>query len=784
MKYRINKVAVLGAGVMGAAIAAHFAGAGITVLLMDIVPKELSKGEISKGLTIEDKLVRNRFSNAGKSNILNPKSRAIYDKDLGRIIETGNFEDDLNKIADCDLVIEVIVEKLEIKKNLMREIAKYRKEGTIITSNTSGVSINAIVSEMTDEFKSHFMGTHFFNPPRYMKLFEIIPCKDTLQEIVDFMTKFAEQRLGKGVIKAKDTPNFIANRIGVQSITSIMTLGKKYNYSIPKIDLLTGSIIGRPKTGTYRLADMVGIDILVHVAENILSNIDNEYEKASNNIPEYVKELYNNGILGDKTKGGFYKKTKIKSGVKRLVWDYNKKEYVTLEREKVDAVAKAKKAGVLKNQINAMTWGESEENTFVWEVMKSTVLYCGNKVPEIADDYKEIDKGMKWGFNWELGPFEVWDAIGVEKSIERMKLEGEEIPAWIEERLNTGKTNFYDNESMDTPYINLNNTKRNQVIDENGGAVLKDIGDGVACLEFKTKGNTITDDIISMIYKSMRTVEEKEYKGLVIANHSKNFSTGANLMLIAEYAKNKEWKKLEKLVHDFQYANMRIKHSLKPVITCAHGMTLGGGAEIAMSGYKQVVHAETYMGLVELGVGLIPGGGGIKEVLCRYSENMGKASVAERINGIKEAWELIAMAKVSGSGHDALKKKYINKNDSIVMNSDYVIDEAKMETIRLYDSGFRPKMKEEIIVTGITGKAALSNIVEYMKEGKFISEYDGILANKVATILTGGNVLGGTLLSEDNILDLEREEFLKLCGESKTHERIEYMLKNGKPLRN
>lgn len=784
MKYNINKVAVLGAGVMGSGIAAHFAGAGIPVILMDILPKGPSDEELSKGLTIKDKIVRNRFSNLGKKNILNPKAAAIYDKELGRLISTGNFTDDLSKIEECDLVIEVIIEKLEIKKSLMKEIAKYRKEGTIITSNTSGVSINSIVSEMTDEFKSHFMGTHFFNPPRYMKLFELIPCEDTKPEIVAFMSKFAEQRLGKGVIIAKDTPNFIANRIGVQSISSIMKLGEKYNYSIPKIDLLTGAIIGRPKTGTYRLADMVGIDILVHVAENVLNIMDDEYEKEANLIPDYVKELVEKGVLGDKTRGGFYKKNKTKTGVTRLVWDYINKEYVELNRENIEAVNTAKKAGKLKQQIKSMTWGQAEENIFIWEVLKATMLYCAKNVPAIADDYREIDKGMKWGFNWQLGPFEVWDAIGVKESIERMKKEGEEIPEWVEARIKSGKMNFYDSGNINVPYINLNNSKKHQTIIENNGATLKDIGDGIACLEFKTKGNTITDDVISMINESVKTIEDKDYKGLVIANQAKNFSTGANLMLIAEYAKNKDWESLEKLVYDFQYANMRIKYAKKPVITCAHGMTLGGGAEIAMSGYRQAIHTETYMGLVELGVGLVPGGGGIKEMLYRYSGDLGKVNIAERINKVKDAWEVVAMAKVSSSGHDARKKKFIGNVDSIVMNSDYLIDGAKNEAINLFDSGFMPNIKKDIVVTGTTGKAVLSNVVEYMKEGNFISEYDGLLANKVATIITGGNVIGGTTLTEDNILDLEKEEFLKLCGETKTHERIEYMLKKGKPLRN
>jgi 3-hydroxyacyl-CoA dehydrogenase len=784
MKYQVNKIAVLGAGVMGSAIAAHFAGAGFKVLLLDMVPNILTDEEKSKKLTLNHEVIRNKLANLGKANILNPKSKAIYAKDLGDLIETGNFIDDMGKISDCDLIMEVIVENLDIKRDLMKVIAKYRKEGTIVATNTSGVSINTIVSEMDLSFKQDFIGTHFFNPPRYMKLIEIIPCDYTKPELIGFMADFAEKMLGKGVVIAKDTPNFIANRVGVQSMSSVMSLAEKFGYSIVKTDLLTGSIIGRPKTGTFRLADLVGIDILLHVANNVLKNTDNQYEIESNTIPDYVKDLVVRGYLGDKTSSGFYKNVRSVTGQKRMVWNYKVQDYVELKPLVVEAITAAKESKTLKDQINAMAWGKARENIFVWEVLKSTLLYAANNVPDIADDFRDIDKAVRWGFNWELGPFEVWDAIGVVASVERMEAEGNEVPLWVKDRINQGTTSFYNKENISFPYIWLRDKNKYPLIIENDGAALIDIGNDVACLEFKTRGNTIDNNLIEMLSIAVKTVEEGNYKGLVIGNHNKNFSPGANLMMVAEIALAKDWNKLEKLIFGLQNATMTIKYAKKPVVTCPHGMTLGGGAEIAMSGYRQVAHAETYMGLVELGVGLVPGGGGTKEILWRYTGDLGNCTMSERIYHLKAGWEMIAMAKVSSSAHDALNKKYLSLSDRIVMNQDYLVDEAKKEVIHLYDSGFRPKLKKDIAVTGSTGRAVLQNVVSFMREGGFISEYDGYLVDKVAYILTGGNVVPGAMMSEDMILDLEREVFISLCGEKKTQERIDYMLKKGKPLRN
>ncbi|QZY54005.1 3-hydroxyacyl-CoA dehydrogenase/enoyl-CoA hydratase family protein [Crassaminicella profunda] len=779
MNFNINKVAVLGSGVMGASIAAHIVGAGIPVCLLDIVPKELNEKEKAKGLTLKNPEVRNRFAKAGKDRVTNPKNKAIYDKELGEMIQIGNFSDHMDLLKECDWIIEVIVENLEIKKNFMKEINKYRKESTIVSTNTSGVSINKIVEEMPLEFRQHFLGTHFFNPPRYMHLFELIPGKDTLPGLVEFMSEFGTKRLGKGVVRAKDTPNFVANRIGTYAIVNAIQLMDKYGYSISKMDQLTGSIIARPKSATFRTLDMVGIDIFYHVAENFINNIGDEAEKTKFIVPEFVVNLINKGHLGNKTKKGFYKKIKTDQGKQKLVWDIEKEEYVPLSKEKIEAVEKAKKES---NKLAAVVFGEEEENKFLWEVIKNVLLYSAEKVPQIADDYKEIDNAIMWGFNWKLGPFAIWDAIGFEKSVKRMKEEGEKIPSWIEERLKSKNNKFYDEDNFETPYIVISSSK-NKVIKEKKNVALVDVGEGVACLQFKTKGNTITDEVMDMMHLAVEEVE-KNYNGLIIGNQGKNFSAGANLMLVGKLATDKNWKALEDMVDKFQKANMALKYCKKPVVAAPYGMTLGGGAEITMHSQIATAHAETYMGLVEVGVGLVPAGGGIKESLIRSVENLGKATNGEMISHVKKAWENIATAKVSSSGFDAIKKGYLRKSDRMVMSKEYLIDEAKDTVLYLFENGFRPLQKKGVPVLGTSGKASLQYFVDFMLKGGFISKYDAYIANKVAHVITGGEVPAGINVAEEQILELEKEAFVSLCGEEKTLQRMEYMLRKGKPLRN
>jgi 3-hydroxyacyl-CoA dehydrogenase len=786
MSFNIKKAVVVGAGVMGASIAAHIAGAGIPVSLLDIVPNALTDEEKKKELTLDSAEVRNRFALNGKNRILSLKTKpsAIYDKNFGQMIQVGNLEDDLNVLKEADWIIEVIVEKLEIKKSLFKKISEYRKPECIVSSNTSGISINKIAEDLPVEFKQHFLGTHFFNPPRYMKLFEIIPCKETLPEVIEFMKFFATERLGKGVVIAKDTPNFIGNRIGTYASVATFKLMDKYGYSFAKVDKITGRAMGRPKSGSFRTIDMVGIDIFYHVVNNVINNIDDEDEKKLFELPPYVKKLIDNGCLGDKTKQGFYKKVKTDNKKQILMWDHTKEEYVKKESVKIDILDKALMQKGLANKITTLIYSEQEEGKFAWDILKGMLLYSASKIPEISDDFREMDKAVMWGFNWDLGPFALWDAIGVKKSVERMKAEGDVIPEWIEKMLAAGKENFYDDvdERTASPYILLSSAKNN-IIMQNPDAALVDIGDGVACLQFKSKGNTLTDFVGRMIGDALNEVENN-YKGLVIGNQGKNFCAGANLSLIVGLAMSRDWKNLGKQITALQNTNMKLKYFSKPVVAAPFGMTLGGGAEITMHAHKVAASAETYMGLVEAGVGLVPSGGGVKEFLIRGTSEAAKVDNVDLVPFVVDMWKKIAMAEVSTSGFEALSKKYLKKSDIIVMNKDALIDQAKDLVLSMDKTGFRPLIKENIKVVGTTGKAHISFILQQMVYGKFISEYDAQIANKIATIITGGNVPRNTYVTEEQILELEKEAFLSLCGEDKTLERIGYMLKTGRPLRN
>lgn len=627
------------------------------------------------------------------------------------------------------------------------------------------------------------MGTHFFNPTRYMKLFEIIPGKETLPENIEAMKEFATHRLGKGVVEAKDTPNFIANRIGAHAAVSAMQLTEDYGFNIQKSDMLLGEVVARPKTATFKTADLVGLDIGYHVSQNVIDNTADEAERQAYRLPAYAKRLIELGCLGNKTGSGYYKKVRTAEGTKRFYWDYTKEEYVPLDALKIDSVQEAMKENTIQKRIKAMVWGNSAENKFVWDVVKANLLYTSAKAFEIADDYREIDNGMKWGYNWELGPFEIWDAIGVSEAVERMENEGEIVPVWVKERLAVGKNTFYDENHAEAPYVILSSNKY-EIIAENNDAALKNLGDGVACLEFRTKGNTVTEGVANMIMNSLKIVEEGDYKGLVLANQGKNFSAGANLAYLMEIIKSGKWADMEHAIHTFQYTNLAMKHCSKPVVAAPHGMTLGGGAEMSLHTAAQVAHAETYMGLVELGVGLVPGGGGCKELLVRMMENSGDKTALNLTVATQHAMEAIAMAKVSTSGHNAVEIGLLGTKDRICMSQDFLIDEAKQTAINLYDQGFRPDSNREVCVGGTTTKATLETGLYGMEKGRFISPYDAFLAKKVVHILCGGDVISGTKVSEEWLLELEKEAFLSLCGEAKTQERILHMLRTGKPLRN
>ncbi|MGV8981011.1 3-hydroxyacyl-CoA dehydrogenase/enoyl-CoA hydratase family protein [Clostridium sp.] len=786
MSFYIKKAAVIGAGVMGASIAAHIAGAGIPVCLLDIVPKDLTETEKAKGLTLDSPEVRNRFVMMGKERLLNPKTRPnlIYDKSFGQMIQVGNLEDNMDMIKEADWIIEVIVENLEIKKNLFKQISENRKPGSIVSSNTSGISINKCAEELPLEFRQHFLGTHFFNPPRYMKLLELIPCEDTLLEVLDFMKVFGTERLGKGVVLAKDTPNFIGNRLGTFGSVYTLKLMEKYGYDIAKVDKITGRAMCRPKSATFRTTDMVGIDIFKHVVNNVVNNVDDAAEKKRFELPGYIDTLISKGYLGDKSKQGFYKTVKTENGKKILMWDFNKEDYVDKPSVQIDIIDKCLMQKGASDKLKTLVYSEEEEGKFAWDLLKNILLYSATKVPEIADDFKEIDKACRWGFNWDIGPFEMWDAIGLKESVEKMKVEGDVIPEWVEQRISSGKTKFYNDADKyeGAPYILLSSPKNN-IIMKNPEAALIDIGDGVACLEFNSKGNSLTAFIASMIDNALMEVD-KNFKGLVIGNQGKNFCVGANLSLIVGLAMSRDWKKLGSEITKLQTTNMKCKYFSKPIVAAPFGMTLGGGAEVVMHSHKVVASAETYMGLVEVGVGLVPSGGGIKELLIRGTSEAAKIDDVDLFPFVLDMWKKIAMADVSTSGFEAVSKGYLKKSDRIVLNHDALIDEAKNLVLSMDKDGFRPIMKENIKVVGTTGKAALSFYAEQMLKGNYISKYDAHIANKIATVITGGNVPRNTYVSEKQILELEKEAFLSLCGEDKTLERIGYMLKAGKPLRN
>lgn len=779
MTYSINKAAVIGSGTMGMGIAGLLAGAGVNVVLLDIVPPTLSDEEKAKGVTVDTPAFRNKFAEGSKARAL--KGNTFFEKSHASRITTGNLEDHLELLKDCDWIVEVVLERLEVKKDLLKKIAPFVSPTAIVSSNTSGVSINKIVEDMDADFKGRFLGTHFFNPPRYMKLFEMIPGESTSPEVLEFMSNFAEGKLGKGVVKAKDTTNFIANLIGVYSSISAIRLMEKYAFDIEVTDILTGPVLGRPKSATFRTADLVGIDILGAVSNNVLNTSTNEQERSDWTLPSFVLELIENKQLGDKTGQGFYKRVKAPKR-QILVWNRKTKEYEEGTKPALDSVKVALKS---KNKYSEMAYGSEKENQFVWDTLKELLLYCAAKIPEIADDYKEIDKAMKWGYNWEKGPFEIWDALGLEKSVEKMKSEGLEIPTWISEKITSGDTTFYKASDYASKYLSLR--EATEVVKENSDARLIQLGDGVLGLQIQSKGNSISDKVIEMMFEANEALSCNQcgYKGLVVSSEGKHFSAGASLVNIFDYSSNKNWDKLDSEITRLQQGFMALKYAKKPVVATPYGMTVGGGAELTMHSHEAVASAETYMGLVEAGVGLLPGGGGNKELLVRSIRNAGGKLNKHQLNEVtKNVWEKIAMAKVSGSAFEAVTSNFLTTSDKILLNKDAQLGAAKARVLELAADGFQPLTESPITVAGRDGYAFLIYTLEMLEKGHFVSEYDAHIAKKIAYVLTGGDVLAGATVSEQTILDLEKEAFISLCGEEKTLQRIEHMLKVGKPLRN
>jgi 3-hydroxyacyl-CoA dehydrogenase len=801
---RIEKAAVLGAGTMGAQIAAHLANAHIPVVLLDIVPRELSAEEKAKGLSLESKEVRNRIARAGLEAAKKAKPAAYFASDLALLVSVGNFDDDLSKLKDCDLIIEAVVENLDIKRKLYERVEQFRRPGSVVASNTSGIPIRQLGEGRSEDFRAHFLGIHFFNPPRYLHLVEIIRTEWTKPEVACEIAGFLDQRLGKGVVPAKDRPNFIANRIGTFGALYTIKTMLEDSYSIEEVDKITGQAVGRPKTATFRTFDLIGLDVFGHVIKNLYEALPEDEEREVFRAPVFLSDMIQSGMLGNKTKGGFYKRQKGE-GEKQEIWTLETAslEYRPSQKVKLPALDMAKNIEETPERIKALVWSKDRVGAFLWKTMSRTFRYAANRIPEIADTVVEIDHAMKWGFNWELGAFETWDAIGVEKSVARMREEGQSIPENVQKMLDAGATSFYKNENgqkfyfdfASAAYVPVNEQpgviilksvkERTGVIKKNAGASLIDIGDGVACLEFHSKMNSIGGDTLQMLKQSLVEVE-KNFVGLVVGNQGVNFSVGANLMLLLLEAQEENWEEIDLIIRAFQNATMSLRYSPKPVVVAPFQMTFGGGCEMALHGDRVRAAAETYIGLVEVGVGLIPAGGGTKEMLVRALDAIPKgADDADPFPFVKRAFETIALAKVATSAEEARAFGFLSADDSISMNSERLIADAKQEVLSLAATGYiEPQQRADVLALGMPALATLKLGIHQMKRGGFISDYDALIGEKLARILTGGDLNHPTRVSEQYLLDLEREAFLSLCGERKTQERIGHMLKSGKPLRN
>jgi len=787
----IGKAAVLGAGTMGAAIAAHLSNAGIPTLLLDIAPRETDAKD-------KNSIVKSLWEAAKK---LKPAPFMLAEN--ANLITLGNFDEDMPKLKDCDFVIEAVVERLDIKHKVFSEVEKYRKPGSIIASNTSGIPISSIAEPFSDDFKKHFVGVHFFNPPRYMKLVEVIPTADTDGEVACKLSGFLDVRLGKGVVPAKDRPNFIANRVGVYSIMAVLDEMIKLGFTPTEVDQMTGKAIGHASSATFRTSDLVGLDVTAHVVSNLYPAIPEDEDRDTFKVPEVMQTLLDKKILGDKTGGGFFKKSKDETG-KRVILelDLNTFEYKPQVKTKFASIDAAKAVEDIPTRVKQLVWGKDKVGEFLWKTSARISAYAANRIPEIANTIVEIDNAIKWGFGWEIGVFEAWDAIGVAESVERMRAEGMKVPANVEAMLASGATSFYKYENGTTSFFDFATNSYKQIADKQGviviksvkdrigviksnkGASLIDIGDGVACLEFHSKMNSIGSDTMQMMKFAVDEVE-KNHVGLVIGNQGGNFSAGANIMMLLLAAQEEEWDDINLMIHTFQQVNMRLRYSSKPVVAAPYGLSLGGGCEIPLHCDKVRAAGETYMGLVEVGVGLLPGGGGTKEMTLRAMDLARKTPDADPLVFLKKTFEIIGMGKVATSAQEARSFGFLRDSDAISMNGDRVIADAKQEVLNLAAAGYvQPVPRSDIYAMGEAGMAAFKIALSQMQRGGFASEHDCLIGKKIAKILCGGELNHASYVSEQYLLDLEREGFLSLCGERKTQERIAAMLKTGKPLRN
>jgi len=800
-KRRIKKIAIIGSGIMGSGIACHFANIGVDVLLLDIVPRELNDKEKAKGLTIEDKVVRNRLVNDALMTSIKSKPAPLYHPSFKNKITTGNLEDDIAKVADVDWIMEVVVERLDIKQQVFEKLEKYRTPGTLITSNTSGIPIKFMSEGRSEDFQKHFCGTHFFNPARYLKLFEIIPGPKTDASILEFLNGYGEQFLGKTSVIAKDTPAFIGNRIGIFSIMNVFHVVEELGMTIEEVDKLSGPVIGRPKSATFRTVDVVGLDTLVHVANGIKDNCPEDERLELFTLPGFINTMMENKWLGSKTGQGFYKKHVTDEGKKEILsLDLNSLEYRNKQRAKFATLELTKTIDRVSDRFKVLVSGKDKAAEFYSKHFAALFAYVSHRIPEITDEIYKIDDAMKAGFGWGDGPFQIWDAIGVEEGLDMIKAEDLEANAWVSEMIASGNTSFYsvkDGASYcyDIPsksqqkipgqdsFIILDNIRKSNEVFKNSGVVIEDLGDGILNCEFQSKMNTIGGDVLAGLNKAV-DLAEKDFDGLVIGNQGANFSVGANIGMIFMMAVEQEYDELNMAIKYFQDTMMRMRYSSIPTVAAPHGMALGGACELSMHADKVVAAAETYIGLVEFGVGVIPGGAGSKEMALRASDTFKKGDV--ELNILQEYFLTIGMAKVATSAYEAFDLGVLQKGkDIVVVNKDRQIATAKAHAKLLADAGYTQPVKRKDVK--VLGKQALGMFLvgtDSMEASHYISEHDQKIANKLAYVMAGGDLSEPTLVTEQYLLDLEREAFLSLCTERKTLERIQHMLKTGKPLRN
>jgi 3-hydroxyacyl-CoA dehydrogenase len=808
MRPPIEKAAVLGAGTMGARIAAHLANAGIPCYLLDIVPAELTADEKRKGLTLEKPAVRNRIVLAGLDAAKKSRPAAFFTPEAARLVTPGNFEDNLAWCGEVDWIIEAVAENLEIKRKLFERVDAVRKPGTVVTTNTSGLPIRLIAEGRSEEFQQHWAGTHFFNPPRYMKLAELIPGPKTLPAVMEALDEICDRRLGKGVVIAKDTPNFIANRVGTFSILNAIQQMRALDMTFDEVDACTGPAVGWPRSATFRTADIVGLDVLDHVIRNIYDSIPDDESRETFRVPLLIQEMMKRGWLGEKTGGGFYKRVRGAGGESEiLTLDWKTMEYRPQQKAKFRSIEAGKAIDDTRQRLQMLLGpaldgsGGDKANKFIWSALSETCLYAARRVPEIANTVVDVDRALRWGFGWELGPFEIWDAIGVERMAKALEPSGKQMPPLIAKLLASPKKSFYESEKGTTRYFDLASNAlapvfeprgilvlkslkdRTPVIQENSGASLIDLGDGVLCCEFHAKMNAIGGDITSMLNAGIARLET-EFEAMVIGNQAANFSAGANLMLLLLTAQEGEWDDIHLAVRQFQRLNMAIKYAPRPVVTAPQGMALGGGCEMNLHAARIHATAEAYIGLVEVGVGLIPAGGGSKEMLIRANEHAASGDTLDLTHALRPIFESIATAKVSTSAEEARSLGYLRPSDLISMNRDRQIADAKQTALAMVRAGYHPPAPAEVRVLGEEFYALAKLAIHGMVRGEFATEFDSVVARKLAYVLAGGSITAAQTVPEQYILDLEREAFVSLCGEPKTQERISHTLKTGKPLRN